>query len=185
MHGPINVKSPNNISKWQMGFNSAFKGLIKMRNYLEMNTFSLIISFLYTKYSHSQAASKFTYFGASEKLLKGTTEFVMSVCLSFCCPSVCVRVHPSVRMEQLRCHWTDFHEISYLKIFRKKKPVNKIKVAFRSDKNNGTWRMWSDKNNGTWRMWSDKNNGTWRMWSLLIIFRPVLLRTSKCFKLKL
>jgi hypothetical protein len=27
MHGPINVKSSNNISKWQMGFNSAFKGL--------------------------------------------------------------------------------------------------------------------------------------------------------------
>ena len=27
MHGPINVKCPNNISKWQMGFNSAFKGL--------------------------------------------------------------------------------------------------------------------------------------------------------------
>jgi hypothetical protein len=31
MHGPINVKSPNNTSKWQMGFNSAFKGLI-LRN---------------------------------------------------------------------------------------------------------------------------------------------------------
>jgi hypothetical protein len=28
MHGPINVKSPNNISKWQMGFDSAFKGLM-------------------------------------------------------------------------------------------------------------------------------------------------------------
>jgi hypothetical protein len=27
MHGPINVKSPNNTSKGQMGFNSAFKGL--------------------------------------------------------------------------------------------------------------------------------------------------------------
>jgi len=27
MHGPMNVKSPNNISEWQMGFNSAFKGL--------------------------------------------------------------------------------------------------------------------------------------------------------------
>ena len=27
MHGPINVKSPNNNIKWQMGFNSAFKGL--------------------------------------------------------------------------------------------------------------------------------------------------------------
>jgi hypothetical protein len=29
MHLPINVKSPNNISKWQMGFNTAFKGLMK------------------------------------------------------------------------------------------------------------------------------------------------------------
>jgi hypothetical protein len=27
MHGPINVKSPKNTSKWQMGINSAFKGL--------------------------------------------------------------------------------------------------------------------------------------------------------------
>jgi len=27
MHGPINVKYPNNISECQMGFNSAFKGL--------------------------------------------------------------------------------------------------------------------------------------------------------------
>jgi hypothetical protein len=30
MHGPTNVKSPNNISKLQMGFNSAFKGLISI-----------------------------------------------------------------------------------------------------------------------------------------------------------
>ena len=30
MHGPINVKSPNNISKWQMGFNSVFKELIRV-----------------------------------------------------------------------------------------------------------------------------------------------------------
>jgi hypothetical protein len=29
MHLPINVKSSNNTSKWQMGFNSAFKGLIR------------------------------------------------------------------------------------------------------------------------------------------------------------
>jgi hypothetical protein len=27
MHGPINVKFPNNTNKWQMEFNSAFKGL--------------------------------------------------------------------------------------------------------------------------------------------------------------
>jgi hypothetical protein len=30
MHLPINVKSPNNISKWQIGFNSVFKGLSKV-----------------------------------------------------------------------------------------------------------------------------------------------------------
>jgi hypothetical protein len=30
MHGHINVKSPNNTNKWQMGFNSAFKGLIHL-----------------------------------------------------------------------------------------------------------------------------------------------------------
>ena len=29
MHGPINVKSPNNTSKWQVGFNSGFKGLMQ------------------------------------------------------------------------------------------------------------------------------------------------------------
>jgi hypothetical protein len=29
MRGPINVKSPNDITNWQMRFNSAFKGLIK------------------------------------------------------------------------------------------------------------------------------------------------------------
>jgi len=31
MHGPINVKS-SNISEWQMGFNSAFKGLMSGRH---------------------------------------------------------------------------------------------------------------------------------------------------------
>jgi hypothetical protein len=30
----MNVKSPNNTRKWQMGFNSAFKGLINKRLYL-------------------------------------------------------------------------------------------------------------------------------------------------------
>jgi hypothetical protein len=29
MHLPINVKSPNNINKWQMRFSSAFKGLMR------------------------------------------------------------------------------------------------------------------------------------------------------------
>jgi hypothetical protein len=30
MHGPMNVKFPNNTSKWQMEFNSEFKGLSQM-----------------------------------------------------------------------------------------------------------------------------------------------------------
>jgi hypothetical protein len=33
MQGPINVKSPNNTSKWQMGFNSAFKGLMVKKSH--------------------------------------------------------------------------------------------------------------------------------------------------------
>jgi hypothetical protein len=33
MHGPINVKSPNNTNKWQMGFNSGFKGLTFTMSY--------------------------------------------------------------------------------------------------------------------------------------------------------
>jgi hypothetical protein len=39
MHGHINVKSPNNISKWQMGFNSAFKGLIFIEIGLQVKSF--------------------------------------------------------------------------------------------------------------------------------------------------
>jgi len=36
MQGHLNVKSPNNTSKWQMGFNSAFKELIDTgREYMD------------------------------------------------------------------------------------------------------------------------------------------------------
>ena len=56
MHGPINVKYPNNISEWQMGFNSAFKGLnvkesfshhYKKATYLPVNVRS---NFLYSQF---------------------------------------------------------------------------------------------------------------------------------------
>ena len=63
-----------------------------------------------------------TYLGTFAKLPKATTSF-MSVC-------------PSVRMEQLGSHWTDFYEIWCLSIFRKS--VEKIQVSFKSDNNNGT-----------------------------------------------
>jgi len=42
---------------------------------------------------------------------------------------------PYVRMEQLGSHWTDFHEILYLSIFRKY--VGEIHVSLQSDRYNG------------------------------------------------
>ena len=45
------------------------------------------------------------------------------------------RVCPSVRIQQLNPHWTDFHDIWYLSVFRKS--VKKIQVSLKSDKNNG------------------------------------------------
>ena len=45
-----------------------------------------------------------------------------------------ISVRPSVRMEQLVFHWTDFHEMSYFTIFRKS--AVKIQILLKSDKNN-------------------------------------------------
>jgi hypothetical protein len=46
MHVPINVKSSNNISKWQMGFNSAFKGLIRksVKDFVYYKAYFLLLS---------------------------------------------------------------------------------------------------------------------------------------------
>ena len=62
------------------------------------------------------------YISAFANLRKATISFVMSV-------------RPSVRIEQLGCHWTDFLEIWYLSIFRKS--VEKIQVSLKFYKNNG------------------------------------------------
>jgi hypothetical protein len=61
-------------------------------------------------------------FRCVHQIVKVTRSFVMSVCLSNC-------------MEQLSSHWTDIHEICYLRIFRKS--VKKIQVSLKSDKNKG------------------------------------------------
>jgi hypothetical protein len=42
MRGPINVKSPNNTSNWQMGFNSAFKGLSRPASHPDMHKIRII-----------------------------------------------------------------------------------------------------------------------------------------------
>jgi len=48
-------------------------------------------------------------------------------------------VRPSVRIEQLDSHWTDFYDIWYLRIFRKS--VEKIQVSLKSDKNKGYFTL--------------------------------------------
>ena len=55
--------------------------------------------------------------GACTKLPKATIRFVTSVRPS---------VSPSVSLQQLGSHWTDFHDISYLRIFLNS--VEKIRV---------------------------------------------------------
>jgi hypothetical protein len=60
--------------------------------------------------------------GAFTELQKATLSFVISVRLS-------------VRMEHLGSHWTNFHEILYLRAFRKS--AEKIQVSLESDKNIG------------------------------------------------
>jgi hypothetical protein len=65
------------------------------------------------------------FLSAFAKLPKATVSFVMSACLS-------------VRMEQLSSHWTYFHEIRYLGIFRKS--LEKIPILLKSDKNSGAVR---------------------------------------------
>jgi hypothetical protein len=49
--------------------------------------------------------------------------------------SSCLSALPSVFMEQLGSHWTDFNEILYARIFPKS--VEKIGVLLKSDKYNG------------------------------------------------
>ena len=66
-----------------------------------------------------------SFLGAFAKLKKSTISFVMYGRLS-------------VRMEQLGSHWTNFHEILYLSIFRNS--IEKIRVSLKSDKNNGYFK---------------------------------------------
>ena len=55
-------------------------------------------------------------------ILQATISFVISVL-------------PSVRIEQLGVHWTEFHEILFFIIFRGKITVENIQVPLKLDKN--------------------------------------------------
>jgi hypothetical protein len=77
-------------------------------------------SFIYRIYDYILIHS---FLGAFAKLRKATISFVMSIC-------------PSVRMEQPGSHWTDFHEISYLSIFRTS--VGNIQASLSLTRKTGT-----------------------------------------------
>jgi hypothetical protein len=49
--------------------------------------------------------------------------------------SSCLSFRPPVRMEQLGSNWTDFHESSYLIMFRK--TAKKMQASLKSDKYSG------------------------------------------------
>jgi len=67
--------------------------------------------------------------GGDSKIAKSDYQLrhdYLSVCVSVCvCVCVCVCVGPSVHMQQLGSHWTDFHEIRH--IFQKS--VDRIQVS--------------------------------------------------------
>jgi len=77
------------------------------------------------------------FIGAFAKLRKETIICVITVRLYL---FLLVSVRPSVCMEQLASHRTDFHEIWYLSILRKS--IEKIQALLNSDKNSRyfTWR---------------------------------------------
>jgi hypothetical protein len=66
------------------------------------------------------------FLGAFVKLRRATMSFVTAIRPS---------AHLSVRMEKLSSHWTDFHEILYLKVFGK--CAEEIHVLLKYDQNDG------------------------------------------------
>jgi len=77
---------------------------------------------------HGHLSDSFPFsLGTFAKLWKATISFIMFVC-------------PSIHMEQLSPHYTNFHEIWYLRVFQNS--VEKIQVWLKSDKHNGyfAWR---------------------------------------------
>ena len=85
MHGPMNVKSPNNTSKWQMGFNSAFKGLILTLNPTEYTTLRPVLSVKRSHSEHTIYAYNYIKSFTINLRVKKSTGFHVSVnyCLQF------------------------------------------------------------------------------------------------------
>jgi hypothetical protein len=88
---------------------------------------NLIIELVVVHTCESLLYNELAVFRPVRKMRKGL--------LASSCLSIHLFVLPSVRIEQVGSHRTDFHEILCLRIFRKS--IEKVKVALISDKNNG------------------------------------------------
>jgi hypothetical protein len=75
-----------------------------------------------------------------EFIIRGVRKIAKNGCFASSHLSVCLSVCPSVLMEQLGSHLMGFSVSWYFRFFRKS--VKKIKVQWKSDKNNGyfIWR---------------------------------------------
>jgi hypothetical protein len=101
-----------------------------LSGYVNINIKAVILNTHWIK-KRNLRHNLFTILGAFTKLRKVTISFVVSLCLSN-------------RMEQLGCHWADFHELWYLSIFRKS--VEKIQVSLKSTRITGNLH----KDHDTW-----------------------------------
>jgi hypothetical protein len=123
--------APNNASKWQTGFNSAFKGLtcgkidfitaimVNMKIFWDLKPCLLVNSHSLYQFTRREATEDSKVFGSNIKWatttsslsefakLRNITISFMSVCLSF------------VRMEELGTQRQDFYEIWCSSIFTK------------------------------------------------------------------
>jgi len=84
---------------------------------------------------HQQQDQKSGSITCSPNLLLGAFAKLRKAYISFA-----VSVRPSVRMEQLGSHWTDFHRIWYLMIFRKSVQKTQVSLKFYKHNRNFTCR---------------------------------------------
>ena len=63
-------------------------------------------------------------------------------------------VRPSVSIEQLGSHWTNYHEIWHCSTYWKS--VQKIQVSFKSDKNNGLFAQYLAEFSLEWEIFHAK-----------------------------
>ena len=126
---------------------SIYRTMLTQLYLLEKRIFCYSMSYVLCRLSHQEMILR-SYLIISFYLLCRAWRWLIRVetCglwenkISFLGTFAKLRLCPSVRIEQLGSHWTDFHEILYLRVLRKS--VEKIQVSLKPNKNYGffAWR---------------------------------------------